>query len=71
MFIGHIGIIATSKEENLIPYSFWDISNSTGITLSNVNVVYNPPSNSVQIDWGDTSEPESINSGINYNHTFN
>ncbi len=72
MFIGHIGIIASAaaESESLIAYPFWDIPNSTGTTLSNVNVVYNPPSNTVQIDWGDGSEPESISSGVNYNHTF-
>jgi hypothetical protein len=70
MFIGHIGIIAATGQE-LISYVFWTMPNSTGVTLSGVNVIYTPPSDNVQIDWGDGSNSQPINSGTNYNHTFN
>ena len=53
------------------PYQLWDFSNSpSGITLNDFNALYSP-SNTVLIDWGDGTNPENINSGINYNHTFN
>jgi len=50
---------------------FWGFSNSSGTTLNGVNVIYHPSLNDVQLDWGDGSQSQNINSGVNYNHTFN
>jgi len=69
MFVGHIGIIAASPE--LVTYTFWAMSNNTGVTVNSVNVTFSPPTDTVQINWGDNSSPESINSETSYNHTFN
>jgi hypothetical protein len=53
------------------PYQLWDFfGSSSGITLNNFSIQYNP-SNTVLINWGDGTNPENINSGTNYNHTFN
>ena len=53
----------------ILPYSLWDFPNSTGITLNDVKVSFDP-SATVQINWGDGSI-ENISSDNNYNHTLN
>jgi hypothetical protein len=51
-------------------FAFWQINESTGSSISNLNVVYDPSAVGIQIDWGDGSALENIDSGVNYNHTF-
>ena len=53
----------------ILPYNIWDFPNSTGTSLNNVNLLFNP-SATVQINWGDGSI-ENISSNTNYNHTLN
>ena len=59
----------TGESAPILPYNLWDFSNSTGTTLNNVQLLFNP-STTVQIDWGDGSF-ENISSGNNYNHILN
>jgi hypothetical protein len=70
MFIGHIGIIASSQSQESIPYVLWDFTSTPSGTLNDVNLGFLSPADNVQIDWGDGSTPEDITSGVNYNHTF-
>jgi hypothetical protein len=70
MFVGHIGVIAASRDESL-SYTFWTISNNTGVVLNDVTVTFSPPTDTVQINWGDGSVPETINTGTSYSHAFN
>jgi hypothetical protein len=55
----------------LVSYTVWDFSNSSGATLNNVNIIYDPSLNNVRLDWGDGTSPEKIDSGTNYSHTLN
>ncbi len=59
-----------ASEPSLNSYSFWQITESLGSSINDLNVVFEPPSLEVQIDWGDGSAPENIDSGTNYNHAF-
>jgi len=62
-------LIVASEVPAVLPYNLWNFSNSTGTSLSNVNLSFSP-STTVQINWGDGSI-ESINSDTKYNHTLN
>ena len=55
----------------LASYTVWDFSNSSGATLNDVNIIYDPSLNNVRLDWGDGTSPEKIDSGTNYSHTLN
>jgi hypothetical protein len=59
----------TGESAPMLPYNLWEFLNSTGTSLSNVNLLF-APSTTVQIDWGDGSI-EPISSDTNYNHTLN
>jgi hypothetical protein len=50
-------------------FEFWQFANNPGASISNVNLSFSP-STTVQLNWGDGSAPENIDSGTNYNHAF-
>jgi len=58
------------KSSPIVPtHNLWNFPNSSGTSLNNVNLSFDP-STTVQINWGDGSI-ESISSDTNYNHTLN
>jgi hypothetical protein len=65
-----VGKTLVGKSSPVVPtYNLWNFSNSTGTSLSNVNLSFSP-STTVQINWGDGSI-ETVSSDTNYNHTLN
>jgi hypothetical protein len=62
-------LIGTTGIYSMLPYNLWEFLNSTGTSMSNVNLSF-APSTTVQINWGDGSI-EPISSDTNYNHTLN
>ena len=62
-------VFETSGTPAVLPYNLWDFPNSTGTSLNNVKVSFNP-SATVQINWGDGSI-ENISSDTNFNHILN
>jgi hypothetical protein len=51
-------------------YTFWQISESAGSSITDLNVTFEPSDTVVQINWGDGSALENINTNVNYSHTF-
>jgi hypothetical protein len=49
---------------------FWTFSNLSGSSFNGVNVTYDQSLTDVQLNWGDETSPENINSGVNNNHTL-
>jgi hypothetical protein len=51
-------------------YSFWQTFESAGSSITDLNVTFEPSDTVVQINWGDGSALENINTNVNYSHTF-
>jgi hypothetical protein len=51
-------------------YNFWQTSESAGSSITDLNVTFEPSDTVVQINWGDGSALENINTNVNYSHTF-
>jgi len=65
---GDIEKTPTETPTNIL--NLWNFPTQSGAIIDNLNLTFNP-STTVEIDWGDGSQSQNINSGVNYNHTFN
>ncbi len=62
-------IIGIYEGSSVSSFELWQFANNPGASLSNVNLSFSP-STTVQLNWGDGSTPEDIDSGTSYSHTF-
>jgi hypothetical protein len=60
-------VIFGGTQQPLVSHNFWQTSAASGTTLRNFSLTH---TSNVEVNWGDGSSSESIDSNVKYNHTF-